>query len=141
MAQYSLKGCIWWCGSDISIKLLFKKYPCLSLLVWVQLLDLWSPATAAGSQEVTLPVLPAALDSVVSLCFCPDTCRSCHMRSTRGPRSGQNSELHLKHRGPGLGLYRDTDVQSPCRSKTRVGCGLQATGWKETRGFVFFLDS
>lgn len=29
---YSLKGCIWWCGSDISVKLSFKKDPCLSLL-------------------------------------------------------------------------------------------------------------
>ena len=108
-ALYSLKVCIGWCGSDISIKL-FKKYPCRSLLAQLQLLDLWSPATAAGSQEVTLPVLPAVLDSVISLCFCPNTCRSCHVQSARGPSCGQNSELHLKHRGPGLVLQHDTDV-------------------------------
>ena len=29
---YTLKGCICWCGSDISIKLLFNSYPRLSML-------------------------------------------------------------------------------------------------------------
>lgn len=108
-ALYSLKGCTWWCGSDFSIKL-FKKHPCLSLLAGLQLLDLWSPATVAGPQGVPLPVLLAVLDSVVSLRFCPNTCRSCHVQSARGPSWGQSSGLHLKRRGPGLALQHDAAV-------------------------------
>lgn len=126
-ALYSLKGCTWWCGSDFSIKL-FKKHPRLSLLAGLQLLDLWSPATVAGPQGVPLPVLLAVLDSVVSLRFCPNTCRSCHVQSARGPSWGQSSGLHLKRRGLDLRCSTTLPCEVPAGGRPECAVGSRERG-------------
>lgn len=91
-ALHTLKGCICWCGSDISIRPLFK----LPLPLDAGLTPAPGPrvpvATAANAREVALPVLRAAPNSVrVSLCFCLNICTNCRVRSPSGPTLGQYS--------------------------------------------------